>query len=81
MNTYSIEYDSHSVFLRNKANDTLNQRLENIRTRKNLFLPSINVINNNKSKSPSKSPSPKNSKKHISVMDYGKFDINSRKNV
>lgn len=78
MNTYSIEYDSHSVFLRNKANDTLVQRLDNIKSRKNLFLPSINI--NNKSRSPSKSPD-KKSKKHLSVMDYGKIKIIKRKNV
>lgn len=65
MNTYSIEYDSHSIFLRQKSNEMLKDRLENIRNRRNNFLPEI------KSRSVFKSihESPK---KHISVMDYGK---------
>ena len=63
MNTYTIEYDSHSIFLRQKSNEKLKDRLEGIRSRKNNFLPDI------------KQPliteiSPK---KHISVMDYGKI--------
>lgn len=68
MNNYTIEYDSHSIFLRQKSNEKLKERLENIRTRKNNFLPEIKPI-----LSPNNSVfSNETQKKHISVMDYGK---------
>ena len=67
MNAYNIEYDSHSIFLRQKSNEKMKERLENIRNRKNsYFLPKI--CNTEYSCNSSK-------KQHVSVMDNGKFII------
>ena len=74
MNSYSIEYDSHSIFLRQKSNEKLKDRLEGIRTRKNNFLPDIRQTQGSQNKGYSKmdtSVGSNSPKKHISVMDHG----------
>lgn len=38
MNSYTLEHDSHSVFLRQRSNYELARKLDKIRNRKNLFL-------------------------------------------
>lgn len=70
MNNYTIEYDSHSIFLRQKSNEKMKERLDTIRQRKNVFLPMIKT-SKIKNKSPIKESSL--SKKHISVRDLGKY--------
>lgn len=67
MNTYSIEYDSHSLFLRQKSNVRFRERLEDIRMRKNNFLPDINQNRISKPTNTEASQSPK----HRSLMDIG----------
>jgi len=70
MNRYSIEYDSHSIFLREKSNEDLKRRLGSISGRRNNYLPEIK--SNNKCITNSIANSPGKGKKKLSVMDVGK---------
>lgn len=70
MNKYSIEYDSHSLFLRQKSNVRFKERLEDIRMRKNNFLPDI--INHNRVSKPTNTEA-SHSPKQRSLMDIGKL--------
>lgn len=71
MNTYSIEYDSHSLFLRQKSNVRFKERLEDIRMRKSNFLPDIYQNQVSKPTRTEASQSPK----HRSLMDIGKLSL------
>lgn len=71
MNSYTIEYDSHSMFLRQKSNEKLKDRLDHIRNRRNVFLPLIKETKVKQKSVISDSPI----KKHVSIMDLGKFSI------
>lgn len=44
MKNYYFDYNIHSLFEREKSNKKLKERLDNIKYRKNLFLPNINPL-------------------------------------
>ena len=71
MNNYTIEYDSHSIYLRQKSNEKQKERLESIRVRKNNFLPSLKHDFQNSISKRLESQKYDSPKKHLSVMDYG----------
>jgi hypothetical protein len=73
MNTYTLEYNSYSMFLRQKSNEKYKERLDDIKSRKkNLYLPDI------KSKaSPRMKTESCISQGHKSIMDLEKsFEVN-----
>ena len=73
MNPYNLEYNSYSIFLRQKSNEKYKERLEDIKLRKkNLYLPDI------KSKtSPRMKTESCVSQTHKSIMDLEKsFEVN-----
>ena len=77
MKSYNLDYNIHSLFEREKSNNKLKERLGNIRSRKNLFLPNINPLiksqsnNNNNTSNEICQTSPNK----ISIKDYGKIKL------
>lgn len=74
MKDYSLQYNSYSIFLREKSDERFKQRLDSIRARKNNFLPNIkrNQSPTNLKLSNLKTEGVLSPSKSLSLKDQGK---------